>query len=442
MATARNLLRVYRGPGVVSLLLLAVLGLWTCQRVTELQRHGLERLREAASAGSAALEGILRSLRTQGPLRRRQVALVLESVRGASRPVDFIAIEQGGRRFVEVGTVPPAVSRPSAQGDCIEGVAFISWRPLNLGDAELPPTLPQASDDELAIGPDAEPACLILGLDTSHHRRIIAKVTRDALLTAAIGVVCIAAIGLAWAQSIRYRILSAELAMQRAHTAHLEELGLAAAGLAHETKNPLGIILGHAQRISTTPDDAQATRAGAEHIIDAVDRATARLGDFMAYARVRTPDLAPVDGARLVAEVADVLRPDFQSAGVALHADAQPLAILADEEMLRQVLVNLLLNSLHACDGGAAARIRLERQGGEAVLTVEDDGRGIAPELLPDIFKPYVCGEPEGHGLGLAIVRRFVDQHGWALDLDSQPGQGTRLAISGIALAHPAETGV
>jgi len=71
---------------------------------------------------------------------------------------------------------------------------------------------------------------------------------------------------------------------------------------------------------------------------------------------------------------------------------------------------------------------------------VEDQGSGISPELLPNIFKPYVAGNADGHGLGLAIVKRFVEEHGWTIRVDSQLNRGTEVTVSGIGLSEAEET--
>ena len=108
--------------------------------------------------------------------------------------------------------------------------------------------------------------------------------------------------------------------------------------------------------------------------------------------------------------------------------------------MLQQLLVNLLLNSLHASSPGGGVTVRMARKGKTAVLTVEDEGSGVSPELLPNIFQPYVSGNARGHGLGLAIVKRFVEEHGWNITVDSQPGRGMAITISGMALSGAKES--
>jgi signal transduction histidine kinase len=219
----------------------------------------------------------------------------------------------------------------------------------------------------------------------------------------------------------------------------LEELGLAAAGLAHETKNPLGIIMGLSQQIARSPSVTPENRVMLGHIIDEVDRATARLGSFMTFAQQREVRATVLEARTVVTKVVEVLKPDFDSAGVSLAVDCPSVKVLADEEMLQQILVNLLLNSLSASSAGMTVTVAVERRGEAARITVADQGVGIAPELLPDIFKPYVSGRPDGHGLGLAVVKRFVEEQGWTIEVASQLQRGTTVTISGIRRSRQGE---
>ncbi|MBF0530200.1 MAG: sensor histidine kinase [Deltaproteobacteria bacterium] len=141
----------------------------------------------------------------------------------------------------------------------------------------------------------------------------------------------------------------------------------------------------------------------------------------------------------LISKVVRVIQSEFQALGIQLAHKCAALTILADEEMFEQVLVNLLLNSLHASASGSQVCISLNQEGKWAVLKVEDQGAGIDPELLPEIFKPYVAGNPEGHGLGLSIVKRFVEAHDWTIEIDSQLGRGTVVIVSGIRILSDEE---
>jgi signal transduction histidine kinase len=111
---------------------------------------------------------------------------------------------------------------------------------------------------------------------------------------------------------------------------------------------------------------------------------------------------------------------------------------MADPEMLLQLLLNLLLNSLQASSPGARLQLSFTRSGARGRLEVRDQGCGIAPELLPEVLKPYVSGRAEGHGLGLAIVRRMAEQHGWTIEVFSGPDRGTRVLISGLRVVTTA----
>jgi len=133
--------------------------------------------------------------------------------------------------------------------------------------------------------------------------------------------------------------------------------------------------------------------------------------------------------------VAGIMAPEFDAAGVRLDLSVPSLSIQADEQMFRQILVNLVMNSLTASSPGESVMIRMTRYGHHAVMEVQDQGCGIPENLLPRIFKPYVTGTPEGHGLGLAIVKRFAEDLGWRVSAESGPGRGTVIRISDIAVS-------
>jgi signal transduction histidine kinase len=152
----------------------------------------------------------------------------------------------------------------------------------------------------------------------------------------------------------------------------------------------------------------------------------------MEYAKFREPSVTDVNAYTVAQKVIDVLNPDFEEKDVAVRLEADPLSIQADEEMFRQALVNLLLNSLHASEAGDSVTVHLHRDRHNITLTVEDEAEGIEAGLLPDVCKPYVSGTPEGHGMGLAVVKRIADQHGWDLEIVSNKQTGTSVSVSGI----------
>lgn len=249
-----------------------------------------------------------------------------------------------------------------------------------------------------------------------------------------IGALGVLALCAAWVQSIRSRALAHRLAIESEQRSNLEELSLAASGLAHETKNPLGIIRGLAQRLKGAPQLSEADQDSAAQILEEADRAVHRLGDFISYARVRTPEIGPVAVRPLLEKVVSVLSADSEAAGVRIQHQGPDVTVLADRDMLLQILLNLTLNSVQASSPGGVVTLRLRVNAGKGVLVVEDQGRGVPPELLPTVFKPYVTGREHGHGLGLTIVRRQVVQHGWTIAMRSTSDTGTRVEVSGIVV--------
>ena len=283
------------------------------------------------------------------------------------------------------------------------------------------------------------PLDLVAGFDPLVNPRALREAVIRVIATLLVAWAAIAALSRAWVRSIRARDLQAALENERRERSRLVEMSLAAAGLAHETKNPLGLILGLAQRLNADASTPPATKEVAEQIMDAADHATARLSDFMNFARLPTPHLQDTDASELLRRVVATMKADFDEVGVGLALVAEALRIRCDPAMLEQVMVNLLLNSLQASVAGSATSVHFARHGSRWTISVVDQGHGIPAHLLPDIFKPYVTGRPDGHGLGLAIVKRIVDQHGWSIAVDSSPGRGTSFTLTGPVLAKSEE---
>jgi len=239
---------------------------------------------------------------------------------------------------------------------------------------------------------------------------------------------------IAWMTAARGRRLELQLARTRAEREHHEELALAAAGLAHETKNPLGVIRGLAQQIAGEPGHPDTARRAAE-IMEEADITTDRLGNFLRYARLRDPVLRPLAAAPQLERVAGLVADDFRAAGIELHLELAPLFILADSEMLSQAVLNLLLNSRKFTPTGGRVTLALRQTSAErAELSVADTGQGISADLLPNLFKPYV-GHRDGHGLGLAMIRRTADLSGWKVIVNSHPGCGTTVVIRELVIS-------
>ena len=258
------------------------------------------------------------------------------------------------------------------------------------------------------------------------------------LITAvvAMGTALTALLFISWSYASRNRELKERLDAAMSRKSEIDEIGLAAAGLAHETKNPLGVIRGLAQNIADDPSIPDSARGKAREIMEETDVTTARLGDFLSYAKIRSPNPERLNAKAHIERIAGLMRDDFSDVGVSLETDVEPLAIEADPDMLSQILVNLLTNCLKFTEKGDKVAIKLTSdKKGRATLSVSDTGAGIPPDILPKVFKPYVTRSAGGCGIGLAIVKRIADQAGWNVKVSSSEGRGTDVSISNINVA-------
>jgi signal transduction histidine kinase len=271
---------------------------------------------------------------------------------------------------------------------------------------------------------------------------MIAAVEKDLWLRvfiASLASIAVAGYALAWGNLKKTSDLQIRLVRASELNSHLKEMNLAAAGLAHETRNPLNIVRGLAQMISRRDDAPPEIRARSREIIDETDRVTSQLNEFINYSRPREVRRVAVSVNALAAEVVRALNYDLDEKKVRLQVMAEPLSIQADEQLLRQALFNLVINAIQAVPAGGEIWIRAgRRNGAEAFVEVADNGPGVAPEHLAELFKPYFTTNVEGTGLGLAVVQQIVLAHGWEIEcLPNQPS-GAIFRITHIKAAGKA----
>lgn len=245
------------------------------------------------------------------------------------------------------------------------------------------------------------------------------------------------ALALAWRAFRHAADLEIQLVGERETAARLRDLNVTAAGLVHETKNPLNLIRGMAQMIGRNPDTPADIRKTASKITEETDRVTGRLNQFLNYARPVQPEPQDVDLNTLIRSVFEVLAVDCDEKNVALKATGPQVSVWADEGMLRQTLFNLLLNAVQAVSNGGHVAVEIMMMPDKTVrLEVRDDGPGIAKERCEEVFRPYYTTSEKGTGLGLAVVRQITHAHHWTVDC--RPGdQGAVFRVSGIHLAQP-----
>ncbi|MEM1208095.1 MAG: ATP-binding protein [Planctomycetota bacterium] len=272
-----------------------------------------------------------------------------------------------------------------------------------------------------------------------------------------------------WGRRIERRVRDAELRARSAE--RLAEIGTMTSGLAHEIKNPLSTLGLNAQlleedldAIAETIDDPDAQdRVGrAKRRFKTLGREANRLRDiledFLRFAgRVRL-NLHPIDAHRLIEELMDFFEPQAAADGVTLRAqlDAGPATLPADDQLLKQALLNLLINAVQAmaesrargtANGGAdLLMIRTDRRKhlGREMFTIDviDTGPGMPEQVRQRVFEPYFSTKSGGTGLGLPTTRRIVEEHGGTIAVHAEPGRGTdfsiRLPVEASAIAAEA----
>ncbi len=213
----------------------------------------------------------------------------------------------------------------------------------------------------------------------------------------------------------------------------LATAGELAAGMAHEIRNPLSAILNATALLA---DEARLTadeRAGTLAAMRTEARRLNRiLSDFLKLARPQEARVAPGDVRDVLEHVSGLIRDDrARAARVDVRVAVEPgLPRFAfDRDQLIQVVWNLALNGVEAMHGRGRLSLEGARHSGAVALAVTDTGHGIPAERRGHVFEPFYSGKPNGTGLGLTIAERIVAAHGGRIEIDSEPGRGTRVTL-------------
>ena len=221
--------------------------------------------------------------------------------------------------------------------------------------------------------------------------------------------------------------------------------GEVARRLAHEIKNPLTPIQLSAERIrrkllgSMNEGEAQMLDRATHTIVQQVEAMKEMVNAFSEYARAPEMDVSRFDLNQLITEVAELYRAGNRETGRVgrpkLKLDPALIDIEADRGRLRQIIHNLLANAIEALEGVPEPEIRVETRlveradGRLAEITVEDNGPGFRPDVIGQVFDPYVTTKSKGTGLGLAIVKKIVEEHGGRIEADNARTGGARVRI-------------
>jgi len=231
---------------------------------------------------------------------------------------------------------------------------------------------------------------------------------------------------------------------QMSRAEHLATLGELATGLAHEIRNPLAGIAGVIEIIGRDLPTTSPARAVVKDVRQEIARINHIVTDLLQTARPHPPRVRKSDLNTTVEHAVMLGRQQAlaTSVEIELHTDPSLPEVEHDSDQIHQVLLNLLLNALQAIDSKADSRadsrendqngriiVAVKRQGEMAIVEVADNGRGIAPDALPNIFRPFFTTKGDGTGLGLSLARRIVEDHRGHIEVHSAAGKGTTFAV-------------
>jgi signal transduction histidine kinase len=271
---------------------------------------------------------------------------------------------------------------------------------------------------------------LVIAMSTEKYRAVCVEDLWLRFVIVFFAGISAAGFGMAWRTVSRTSELQIRLVRASEMNSHLREMNLAAAGLAHETRNPLNIIRGMAQMLSRQPDAPPEIKEKSSAIVNETDKVTAQLNEFINYSRPREIRRATLSLQAAVQEVVRALNFDMEEKKVKLEVKGEPVTVEADEQLFRQTLFNLLLNAVQALEPGGEIQVITGKKGAEAFLEVRDNGPGVPIDRRKEIFKPYFTTHQKGTGLGLAVVQQIVLAHGWEIECLANEPRGAVFRIT------------
>lgn len=220
------------------------------------------------------------------------------------------------------------------------------------------------------------------------------------------------------------------------HSERLATVGAVVARVSHEIRNPLATIGGFARSLSAQPEDTERVHRNADIIIAEVTKLETLLKEMLDFTSPKAPRFEPLDLNTAVAQFTELHTGVLRERGITLALDlaAPAPVVLADPHQLQRVLLNLWQNAVQAIEErgerGGTIRIGTRRDGGRVELRVADDGIGVRDGDVSHLFTPFFTTKQRGTGLGLAVVKKIVDDHRGSIDVDSRRGAGTTVRVA------------
>lgn len=210
-------------------------------------------------------------------------------------------------------------------------------------------------------------------------------------------------------------------------------VGELSAGIAHEIRNPLAAIAGSVQVLKSSKSLTPQEQRLMSIVLKESERLNKSISDFLRFVRPQDKRAAEFDVAASLGETLDLLQnsPELGELHTLVRAIEPPsFFIVGDADQIRQVFWNIARNALQAMPGGGTLTVRTDVVAGAYRIIFSDSGRGMSTADLQRLFQPFRTSFPSGTGLGMAISYRIVQEHGGTIEVTSQEGEGTSIAIS------------
>jgi signal transduction histidine kinase len=216
----------------------------------------------------------------------------------------------------------------------------------------------------------------------------------------------------------------------------LASMGRMVASIAHEIRNPLGIITSSAELLLKRARREEDSRAGIiQAVLDEGERLTRIVNDFLDYARPKTPNMDELDLCRIVDHIVAFLGSDMKGRNIEIVRECpEKTLVLGDNDLIYRAVYNLVINATQAIDGPGTIRIIGRQEGDSVILEVQDTGPGFDADILEKYPEPFYTTKDSGTGLGLSIVANILRSHGARLELTNGEAGG---GVARIAFTRP-----
>ena len=283
---------------------------------------------------------------------------------------------------------------------------------------------------------DAFPGCHIKSTDirnsildystecsTSDGRNVAVKIGGSSLLDSegnTIGTVLV----------IRDMSLIRDMELQLERSRRMAALGKMAAGIAHEIRNPLGTLRGFAHYFGNKDGATQESKGYAALMVSEVDRLNRNVSALLQFARPRDLQFVSVNLDALIAKTVALMESDFANHALNFHWQCNTdVTVEADPDLLLQVLMNLLKNSISATASGGEISITGSEDEHHVRIIVSDTGDGMTEQECEKMFDPFFTTRKSGTGLGLAVSHQIIEQHQGVIEVETVKGQGTTMTV-------------